>query len=131
MPCGRTIVVSADVAALTGASRPPMAYPLWQKSFRRWLAALLSALIACGPLLTPAYAAGLIPLANEPIGIQNNAPPNIVLTIDDSSSMLSDWLPEAVARDDYDINAFCRDGVGAMTSVCGSPGGADDFSAAP
>ena len=99
-----------------------MAYPLSQPC-RRWLAALLSALMACGPLLSPSYAAGLIPLANEPIGIQNNAPPNIVLTIDDSSSMLADWLPEAVARDDYDINFFCRDAVGSMTSACGSPGG--------
>jgi hypothetical protein len=104
-----------------------MAHPLSLQSFRRGLAALLSALIAFGPLLTPAYAAGLIPLANEPIGIQNNAPPNIVLTIDDSSSMLSDWLPEAVARDDFDINFFCRDGVGAMTSACGSPGGSSEF----
>ena len=104
-----------------------MAHPLSHQPFRRGLAALLSALIAFGPLLTPAYAAGLIPLANEPIGIQNNAPPNIVLTIDDSSSMLSDWLPEAVARDDFDINFFCRDGVGAMTSACGSPGGSSEF----
>src|SRR5271168_550341 len=103
-----------------------MAHPLSQPC-RRWLAALLSALIACGPLLTPAYAAGLIPLANEPIGIQNNAPPNIVLTVDDSSSMLSDWLPEAVARDDYTVNPDCRDGIGSMTSICGSPGGASDF----
>src|SRR5271157_2609253 len=95
-----------------------MAYPLFPQPYRRWLAALLSVLMACGPLLTPAYAAGLIPLANEPIGIQNSAPPAIVLTVDDSTSMLSDWLPEAVAADDFDPNYFCRDGVGAMTSVC-------------
>ena len=108
-----------------------MADPHSPQRCRRSLAALLSLLIACGPLLTPAYAAGLIPLANEPIGTQNNAPPAIVLTVDDSSSMLSDWLPEAVARDDFDINYFCRDGVGAMTSVCGSTGASNSFGTAP
>src|SRR5271157_2044538 len=105
-----------------------MAYPLFPQPYRRGLAALLSVLLGCGPLLTPAYAAGLIPLANEPIGIQNNAPPAIVLTIDDSSSMLSDWLPEAVAADDFDPNLNCRGALGSMTSTCGSIGGANDFS---
>src|SRR5271166_4427275 len=105
-----------------------MAYPLFSQPCRRWLAALLSVLMGCGPLLTPAYAAGIIPLANEPIGIQNTAPPAIVLTVDDSSSMLSDWLPEAVAADDYTPNLHCRGAVGSMTSLCGSIGGANDFS---
>jgi type IV pilus assembly protein PilY1 len=120
------------------------AYPFAWPSCRRFLAALLAGLMAGGPLLTPAYAAGLIPLANEPIGIQNQAPPNIVLTIDDSSSMLSDWLPEAVAADDFDINPHCRGGLGMMgstypsppatvagllDSVCGSTGAANDYSA--
>jgi type IV pilus assembly protein PilY1 len=106
-----------------------MAYPRWSPACRRWLSALLAVLIGFGPLLTPAYAAGLIPLANEPIGIQNSAPPNIVLTIDDSSSMLSDWLPEAVAADDFTPNPHCRGGLGAMGSVCGSIGGANDYTA--
>ncbi len=106
-----------------------MAYPFLHQRLRRWVAAFLAVLIGFGPLLTPAYAAGLIPLANEPIGIQNLAPPNIVLTVDDSTSMLSDWLPEAVARDDYTVNLNCRDGVGKMTSICGSPGGSNDFTA--
>ncbi len=102
--------------------------PLSRPACRRWLAALLAVLIGFGPLLTPAYAAGLIPLANEPIGIQNSAPPNIVLTIDDSSSMLADWLPEAVAADDYTPNLHCRGPLGAMGSACGSIGGANDYS---
>jgi type IV pilus assembly protein PilY1 len=106
-----------------------MANPRSLPPLRRWTAALLAVLTGFGPLLTPAYAAGLIPLANEPIGIQNNAPPNIILTVDDSTSMLSDWLPEAVARDDYTVNTNCRDGVGAMKSICGNPGSANDFGA--
>ncbi len=113
---------------MRGHATLAMAYPLFPRSYRRWLAALLSVLMACGPLLTPAYAAGLTPLANEPIGIQNSAQPAIVLTVDDSTSMLSDWLPEAVAADDYTPNPHCRNGVGAMGSTCGSIGGANDFS---
>ena len=62
---------------------------------RRWLAALLSMLLGLGPLATPAYA-GLTPLADEPINIKNQAKPNIILTVDDSTSMLYDFLPDYV-----------------------------------
>ncbi len=82
---------------------------------RRWLAALLSLLLGLGPLATPAYA-GLTPLADEPINIKNQAKPNIILTVDDSTSMLYDFLP------DYVVSKFCRDGSGAMNAPCGYSG---------
>ena len=91
---------------------------------RRWLAALLSLLLGLGPLATPAYA-GLTPLADEPINIKNQAKPNIVLTVDDSTSMLFDFLP------DYIINAYCRDDTGAMNANCGDPGGQYDLTTYP
>ncbi|MDQ6619934.1 MAG: hypothetical protein M3Z31_09590, partial [Pseudomonadota bacterium] len=52
----------------------------------RWLAALLSFVIGLGPLATPSYAA-LTALADEPLNVRNASKPNIVLTIDDSTSM--------------------------------------------
>jgi len=90
---------------------------------QRWLAALLALLIGLGPLATPAYAA-LTPLADEPLNIKNQAKPNIVLTVDDSTSMLFDFLP------DYVVTGFyCRNGLGVGSAVCGSPGAASDFTA--
>ncbi len=83
---------------------------------RRWLAALLSLLLGLGPLATPAYA-GLTPLADEPINIKNQAKPNIILTVDDSTSMLYDFLPDYVVG-----SKFCRDGSGAMNAPCGYSG---------
>jgi len=88
---------------------------------RRALAALLSLLIGLGPLATPAYAA-LTPLADEPLNIKNQAKPNIVLTVDDSTSMLFDFLPDYVVT-----GAYCRNGLGAGSAVCGSLGAASDF----
>ena len=57
--------------------------------WRRAIVALLSLQMALGPLASPAYAAVTL-LADEPIGFSPSAPPNIMLTIDDSTSMLSD-----------------------------------------
>ncbi len=91
------------------------------RSFR-WLAGLLSFLIGLGPLATPSYAA-LTLLADEPLNVKNSSKPNIVLTVDDSTSMLYDFLP------DYVVDAYCRDGAGKMASVCGEEGQANDFSA--
>jgi hypothetical protein len=88
---------------------------------RRALAALLAVLIGLGPLATPAYAA-LTPLADEPLNIKNQAKPNIVLTVDDSTSMLFDFLPDYVVT-----GAYCRNGLGAGSAVCGSLGAASDF----
>ena len=87
---------------------------------RRWLAGVLAALIGLGPLATPAYSA-LIPLADEPLNVKNSAHPNIVLTVDDSTSMLDDFLP------DYVVSAYCRNGTGAMTAGCGIVGATSDF----
>jgi type IV pilus assembly protein PilY1 len=89
-------------------------------ALRRWLAGVLAILIGLGPIATPAYAA-LIPLADEPLNVKNSAHPNVILTVDDSTSMLFDFLP------DYVVSTFCRGGTGAMTAACGSVGAASDF----
>jgi len=81
-----------------------MSYYRMTPLLRRWLAAILALYIGLGPLGTPAFSA-LTPLGDQPLNIQNSAQPNIVLTIDDSTSMLDDFLP------DYVVNAYCRDGV--------------------
>ena len=83
--------------------------------FRRWLAGVLAVLIGLGPLATPAYSA-LTALADEPLNVKNSAKPNIVLTVDDSTSMLFDFLP------DYVVSSYCRGGTGSMTSACGNVG---------
>ena len=88
--------------------------------FRRALAALLTGLIVIGPL-SPAYGAVTL-LADQPLNITLKAKPNIALTVDDSTSMLFDFLPDYVVT-----GLFCRNGVGAGTSVCGSLGAANDF----
>ena len=90
--------------------------------FRQALAAALAILVGLGPVATPAYAA-LTALSDEPLNVKNSSKPNIVLTIDDSTSMLFDFLPDTV------IDRYCRDGTGSMSSVCGVPGYQGDFSA--
>ncbi|HTS23782.1 MAG TPA: PilC/PilY family type IV pilus protein [Casimicrobiaceae bacterium] len=87
---------------------------------RRCLAGVLAALIGLGPLATPAYAQ-LVPLADQPLNVKNSAHPNIILTVDDSTSMLFDFLP------DYVAGTYCRGGTGAMTAACGSVGASSDF----
>ena len=88
---------------------------------RRWIAGVLAALIGLGPMLS-AYAA-VTPLADEPLNTKNSARPNIVLTVDDSTSMLFDFLPDYVASN------YCRGGLGGMTAACGNIGAANDFTA--
>ena len=83
-----------------------MPYQSAPSLLRRWLAGLLALMIGLGPLASPAYAA-LTPLADEPINIKNQAKPNIILTVDDSTSMLYDFLPDYVAS-----NKYCRDAHG-------------------
>ncbi len=63
-------------------------------------------------MATPGYAA-LTLLADQPLGVQNLAKPNIMLTVDDSTSMLYDFLP------DQAILTYCRDATGNMNAVCG------------
>ncbi len=91
--------------------------------FRRFVAVLLSALISLGPVATPAYGA-LTALADEPLAVRNQSKPNILMTVDDSTSMLYDFLP------DYVIDGYCRSGSGKMDALCGYGGSVYDFSAA-
>ena len=93
--------------------------------WRRALAALLCLLLGLGPLSSPAYAA-LTLLADDPIAFVPKAPPNVVMTVDDSTSMLSDFLPDYVIRAvpnvgppraapyNVAVPGFCRDTNGAM-----------------
>ncbi|MBS0319211.1 MAG: hypothetical protein JSR18_01605 [Proteobacteria bacterium] len=83
--------------------------------FTRVLAGILSLLLSLGPAATPVYAA-VTDLADQPLGAQVKAKPNIMLTIDDSTSMLYDFLPDTV------VNTYCRDGTGAMNAACGYNG---------
>ena len=92
-------------------------------SFRRFLAGLLSLLLALGPVATPAYAA-VTSLADEPLATRNQSKPNILMTVDDSTSMLYDFLP------DYVIDAYCRSATGKMDADCGYGGSVYDFTAA-
>ena len=86
--------------------------------YRRWLAGVLAALIGLGPLLTPAYAQ-VTPLADSPFGAQVKAKPNLMLTVDDSSSMLYDFLPDSVIGTPSGLNNYCRDITGRMNAQCG------------
>ncbi len=98
----------------------PRVRPLWQ----RILAASLAWLVGFGPM-TPSAFAALTKLADEPLNVKNSAEPNIVLTLDDSTSMLSDFLPELV------VDNYCRDGNGVLQAACGRrpASAADDYPA--
>ncbi len=89
-----------------------MAQPKFVAQCRRWLAGLLAVMIGLGPLATPGYAA-LTLLADQPLNVQNQAKPNIMLTVDDSTSMLYDFLPDSA------ILKYCRDATGNMNAACG------------
>ena len=94
-----------------------VARPLHQ----RVIAAVVAIFMGFFPVATPVYAATYsVPtlLADTPINVKNQAKPNIVLTVDDSTSMLYDFLPDYVV----DKTRFCRDGTGAMNSTCGFTG---------
>ena len=60
---------------------------------RRALAGLMAFLIGFGPL-TPMALAAETPLADGPINVSIKAKPNIVFTLDDSTSMNLDFLPD-------------------------------------
>src|SRR5712691_8985484 len=103
------------MATMTQAARIPQ--------YRRWLAGVLAGILGLGPLATPSYAA-LTLLANQPLNAQNQAKPNIVLTVDDSTSMLFDYLPDTVVQRKY-----CRDITGNANALCGDFGSNVDISA--
>src|SRR5665213_254563 len=104
----------------------------------RILAASLAFFVGLGPVATPTYAA-LTALADEPINVKNSSKPNIVMTIDDSTSMFYDFLPDyvvgTVAYVKVDptcsttpdtcayvktvTDTFCRGATGAMNTACG------------
>src|SRR5665213_2545077 len=101
----------------------------------RILAASLAFFVGLGPVATPTYAA-LTALADEPINVKNSSKPNIVMTIDDSTSMFYDFLPDyvvgtvAYVKTDPTCtvgcvyvktvtDAFCRGATGAMNTACG------------
>ena len=83
--------------------------------YRRWLAGVLAVVLGLGPLATPSYAA-LTLLADSPLNAQNQAKPNVVLTVDDSTSMLFDFLPDDVIQNN------CRGMTGKKNANCGFGG---------
>ena len=83
--------------------------------YRRWLAGVLAVILGLGPLATPSYATPTL-LADSPLNAQNQAKPNIVLTVDDSTSMLFDYLPDSVIQDN------CRGITGIKNANCGFTG---------
>ena len=89
-----------------------MAKGITVPQYRRWIAGFLAAMIGLGPMATPGYAA-LTLLGDQPLSVQNQSKPNIMLTIDDSTSMLYDFLPDTAIR------KFCRDATGKMNAACG------------
>ncbi|CAG1008358.1 Type IV pilus biogenesis factor PilY1 [Burkholderiales bacterium] len=90
---------------------------------RRALAALMAFLIAFGPLTPVAYAA-TTPLADGPINVSIKAKPNIVFTMDDSTSMNLDFLPDYVVVNSLTNAAttYCRSSTGQ--TGCGNTGSA-------
>ena len=90
--------------------------------WRRAVASFMALLLAAGPIGTPAFAAVTL-LADEPIAFVPRAEPNVVMTVDDSTSMLSDFLPDyvigVVPNTAGAVPGFCRDATGAMNRACG------------
>jgi len=90
---------------------------------RRTLAGFLAFLIGFGPL-TPLAIAAETPLADAPISVSIKAHPNIVFTMDDSTSMQLDFLPDYVVVNSLTnaATAYCR-GATSQTG-CGNTGSA-------
>lgn len=88
---------------------------------RRALAGLLAFLIGFGPL-TPVALAAETPLADGPINVSIKAKPNIVFTLDDSTSMNLDFLPDYVVVDSLTnaATSHCRSNTGL--TGCGNTG---------
>ena len=88
---------------------------------RRALAGLMALLIGFGPL-TPMALAAETPLADGPINVSIKAKPNIVFTLDDSTSMNLDFLPDYVVVDSLTNNYtnYCRSNSGLTN--CGNKG---------
>ena len=83
-------------------------------------------LIGFGPVAPmTAYAAATTPLADGPINVSIKAKPNIVFTLDDSTSMQLDFLPDYVLVNTLTNAAtnYCRAATGQ--TECGNRGTAD------
>lgn len=91
------------------------------RPIRRALAGLLAFLTGFGPL-TPLALAAETPLADAPISVSIKAHPNIVFTMDDSTSMQLDFLPDYVVVNSLTNAAttYCR-GATSQTG-CGNTG---------
>ncbi|MEO8486778.1 MAG: PilC/PilY family type IV pilus protein [Betaproteobacteria bacterium] len=97
-----------------------------QTRTRRAMASVLAFLIAFGPVSPMmAYAATTTPLADGPIAVNIKAKPNIVFTLDDSTSMQLEFLPDYVVVNALTnaATAYCRAATGALVA-CGSVGSA-------
>jgi type IV pilus assembly protein PilY1 len=90
---------------------------------RRALAGTLAFLIAFGPI-APMAAYAATPLADAPINVNIKAKPNVVLTLDDSTSMQLDFLPDYVVVNSLTnaLTNYCRSATGL--GACGSAGSA-------
>ena len=65
---------------------------------RRLLSGLMAFLIGFGPM-TPLAWAATTPLADGPININNRSHPNVLYTLDDSTSMQLEFLPDYIVLD--------------------------------
>ena len=90
---------------------------------RRLLSGLMAFLIGFGPMTPLAWAAAT-PLADGPININNRSHPNVLFTLDDSTSMQLEFLPDHVVLNalDNSATAFCRSNTGMQG--CGNTGSA-------
>ena len=90
---------------------------------RRLLAGVMAFLIGFGPMTPMAYAA-TTKLADGPINVSIKAKPNIVFTLDDSTSMNLDFLPDYVVVNSLTnaATSYCRSATGL--TACGSVGSA-------
>ena len=90
---------------------------------RRALAGTMAFLIAFGPI-APMAAYAATPLAEAPINVSIKAKPNIVFTLDDSTSMQLDFLPDYVVINSLNnaLTNYCRSATGL--GACGSAGAA-------
>jgi len=88
----------------------------------RALSGVLALLVGFGPISPLAWAA--TPLADGPINVNIQAKPNVVFTLDDSTSMQLDFLPDYVVMNTVTNAAttYCRAATGL--GACGSVGSA-------
>jgi hypothetical protein len=89
----------------------------------RALSGVLAFLVGFGPISPLAFAA-TTPLADGPINVNNQAKPNVLFTIDDSTSMHLNFLPDYLVMDSGTnaATSYCRGATGLAN--CGSVGSA-------